>query len=901
MGGKDDNPVIGYHYRVAYHVGLGRGPIDAFLEFRAAEMVAWDGSAQTWHAGGKAIRKRGSGRAINEESLAATGPLTASGSIYIGKPNLFGGEKDQGGIEGPVDIMFGEADQLPNPYLQEVFGEQTAAWRGLATVAFCGGRYGAMNPMPQKPAYKIRKILKGWDGDWGEDPCWYPVKAEIWMLPETVFIEDLAFPATSAAVGPYAGVTINSGFTADDVLIVSKPAGLTYQAWSRWSSDDDPNAGGLPWANDFRVTDDNDETTAHWITPRTATAAEADSAFRDRFVALTGSTSYAFWLQDEPVHDNRGGLSLRVWKGGMIAMNPAHALYYVRTDGEKGREPYANINDSSLRAAADRLHEEGFGLCWQYDPKQDTPDSFTEHICRIIGGSFTRSLVDGQWYLDLARGAYNIESLPVVGDDDILEFRELPTTLDRAVNSVSVRYFDPERKEKIITPAVRALGLIRMFGEIHQTLDFPEIPTAGLAARVAERELRAYVTPTRTFDLVTTPRTRGIRNNQYFRLQSPRRGIADMVCIMGEQDSGTLRSGAMRRKVTQDVYSLPDTSYVEVEPGVDTRPPQNALPVTAAQVLEAPYIVLAVSMPRAELEAVPSDVGYLLAVATDPGQHLDYRLAVAPVGDDYLAGGSGRWCPTATIVEPAGYTQTAFSFTGGRHLADAVLGAPVLWGNEICRLDALDVVAGTITLGRGCADTVPHTHAAGERIWIATELARGPGEYSDGEEVLAKLLSRTATQELPLGNAPSLPLEFARRQARPYPPAGVQLNGEAYPDSLAGDVEITAAHRDRLLQADQLVDQTVADIGPEPGTTYVVRNINTATDAETYYADGITAFPHVVPAGSLVAMNRLEVYSIRDGLESWQRVAVQFSVGAVLMDGHGLPITDNNNDPIRMR
>jgi hypothetical protein len=65
---------------------------------------------------------------------------------------------------GNLAVMFGEPTQVPNPYLVSVFGNQTAAWRGFATVAFQGGRYGAMNPYPQPASYKIRRILQGWDG-----------------------------------------------------------------------------------------------------------------------------------------------------------------------------------------------------------------------------------------------------------------------------------------------------------------------------------------------------------------------------------------------------------------------------------------------------------------------------------------------------------------------------------------------------------------------------------------------------------------------------------------------------------------------------------------------------------------------------------------------------------------
>ncbi|MDD0862340.1 hypothetical protein LOD47_12140, partial [Xylella fastidiosa subsp. multiplex] len=51
------------------------------------------------------------------------------------------------------------------------------AWRGIATVVWKGGKYGAMNPYPQPASYKIRRILKGWD----HDACCYPEKAAIGM------------------------------------------------------------------------------------------------------------------------------------------------------------------------------------------------------------------------------------------------------------------------------------------------------------------------------------------------------------------------------------------------------------------------------------------------------------------------------------------------------------------------------------------------------------------------------------------------------------------------------------------------------------------------------------------------------------------------------------------------
>lgn len=93
-------------------------------------------------------------------------------------------------------------------------------------------------------------------------------------------------------------------------------------------------------------------------------------------------------------------------------------------------------------------------------------------------------------------------------------------------------------------------------------------------------------------------------------------------------------------------------------------------------------------------------------------------------------------------------------------------------GAEICRLDAIDRVAGTVTLGRGCADTVPATHSAGTRLWILTDaIALDPARYTSPATVQAKLPTRTGSASLPLADAPQLAITTAQRQHRPYPPA----------------------------------------------------------------------------------------------------------------------------------
>lgn len=976
MGGKSGSAqTVGYWYHPAYHDGLGVGPIDAFLEFRAGDKTAWSGS------------------------------LTASGTISINAPNLFGGEKDQGGIVGDVDIMFGEATQMPNAYLTATFGDQQPAWRGMTTLAFKGGKYGAMNPYPQEAAYKIRKIVKGWD----DDVCWYPETAEVGGSDESIPVYVQAVPYAGLGV-EWHGDTVRKlshiGTTSthfqmrrqvysfsgelfsteefsiprldssvqSELRLIQNSAEWTQQrrggigdanasAWCRnaeiyqrpinppvgvstyysaWATADAGAAflhngmiyalggnsrtyvaawpvGGENAVKYFSVSDIGnvdsrialDEQGYVWLAiPEQSRVVKLDGDLNvveefsgsiplNRTIVAYGSmlvtqsspnTLRVYMCEGGAVtqigDENVGvdgfvvalGGGYFVWNGGLWrlsadtasrSMNPAHILYYARTQADMGREPTANIDEASFTAAADWFYAQGFGLCAAYDPSAESVDEFEQRICRVAGCSLSRSLTTGKWHIDIANGEYDLESLPILADDDILEYQEQPSLLDSAVNSVSVKYFDPERKETIVTPPTQAPALIDAFGVNHLTLDYPEIPTAELALRVALRELQTRITPTSGFRLRTTRKPYDWRPGTYFRLQAPKRGIADMVCILGEKSTGQLRSGAISITATQDVYSLPLTSFVEVEPGVDTRPSQVPQPITLQRAFEAPYIDVVAALPRAELEALPVDVGYVEAVAVNPADHLDYSMMVQPDGGEYVEQASSLWCPTATVVESASRVDTEFSLADAYLLDQVEVGMPVLWDDEIARVDAIDPALLTITLARGCADTVPATHAAGSRLWFwQAARAADVTEYTDGETVNVKLLTNTGSRQLSLTLATPMAVELAARAARPYPPGRIRINGEAWPSVAFAMLTITGVHRDRGGQGDQLIDTEFESVGPEGGTTYTVRGyLDDVLEHED--ADLATVDSEWLPSASGQA--RIEIEAVRGDLVSWQK------------------------------
>lgn len=885
--GKGGKVTAGYWYNVAYHAGLGIGPFDAFLEFRAGDKTAWAGN------------------------------LTSSGTININQPNLFGGEKDQGGIVGDVDVMFGEAGQQPNAYLLQTFGNQVPAWQGLGTLVFKGGKYGAMNPYPQKPAYKFSRIVKGWDND----ACWYPEKAAVlgppntsldtgsWRYKVSSVSDGTAFYADNyddslwlRSAPPFANVynpvAGSYGYIPTPGTVI--PCDPTVYVWMRGTF----TLNVLPGSLNFDAFVDNDIEVwingVHVLTDGSALSHHVSAAISSSSCRL-GNNQIAVRLHERAPYTpgNCTYFDCKFIDDGTQPkyMNPAHILYYARTQQDMGREPVSNMHDASFRAAADWYFGQGFSLCTEYDPGAESIDDFISRIERVAGCSMSRSPVDGLWYLDVANGVYDLASLPVLTDDDILDFSESPNLLDSANNSVSVQYFDPEQKESITTAPIQAMALVDAFGTIHNQVSYPEVPISSLAIRLATRDLRAAVTPTHAFELTTTRLTYGWRVGSYFRLQSPKRGIADMVCILAEKSSGTLKSGAIKITASQDIYSLPTTSFVDTEHGVDTRPSQIPVPITAQAAFEAPYIEVCAALSRADLATLPSDAGYLMAVADIPAISRDYTLVVS-IGGDYIAEANGDWCATGVVIEASGYDGTHFTLASGVRLSDVTTGTPAIWGSEIVRVDAINAGTGAITLGRSCGDSVPVKHLAGERIWFyATAFAADTTEYTDGETIHAKLLTNTGSQQLAIDAATDMPVLFSSRAARPYPPGQFRINGDIEPSSIIGAVSVTGVHRDRVQQADQLIDSEMAAIGPEAGTTYTAR----------YYINGVLAHTDaglMTPASTYTPSGagiiRVEFESVRDGLASYQMHVREFSIGQPLLDESGAPITTEDDQIIIM-
>lgn len=927
--GSSKKTTVSYWYHPFFQLVLHEGPFDKLLEIRGGDVPVWQGE------------------------------MTASGSIEIAAGNAWGGEEKEGGIEGTVDISFGEMDAQPNEFFQTAMGHDPSGHNGYALLQFNSGRYGAGNPYPKPISVLTERIYEGWL----DDVCWYPEKAGISLGSRSVAVaialdcsgsmntvtgngQSRAYNAKVAIAGVLDFLAGRLGSDRVDLMGVGWGRTASTSVWrSVTGSDIDALKS---WFNslatnqsqtDFAVATASAEAFFAGTSPAARKififvtdgepsrqglpfplpendAVEVCQEAADALFASPGVQSYGFnidltetrWTafldntptDGIPVIDGADSNALRHAVvgaiGGGMGMNPAHVVYDSLTCLQG--EPIGTIDEASFLAAADRLYAEGFGICTRYNHAAETIEQFRQRILDLIGAECSR--YNGKWYLDLIRelSPEEIAELPVLTDDDILEWQEDPTNRDDAVNQVAVKWFDPATKQSRLTAHVHALAAINALGTVNpEVRDYPEVPYEQLANRLALRDLRNKSIPTRRLNLTTNRRPYNWRKGHAFRLQAPRRGIAEMVCRVGEIDRGTLQSGAIRLVAVQDVFAMPSTAYIVGQPPVPP-PSQVPEPIEHQLLFEAPYVELAGVLSSADLAALDEDAGYVMAIGVRPGNGQGYALLTRPAAGEFERAGVFDWSPSAVVVEGAGYTDTNFTLASGSLLARVEPGTAALWGSEIVRVDALDPVTGAVTLGRGCADTVAVKHAPGERIhFFDTWAASDRIEYVAAETVEAKLLPRTGTQELAPGDVPTLDVTLDQRAARPYPPAKLRVGGLSDPSVLIGDVEVAWAHRDRVAQADQLVDAEVASVGPEPGTTYTLRAyLNDVLDDEQAGITGTTATWSPSGAGQA----RIELFALRDGLESWQAQVREFAVGAPLLAEDGSPITAEDGSPIIM-
>lgn len=567
--------------------------------------------------------------------------------------------------------------------------------------------------------------------------------------------------------------------------------------------------------------------------------------------------------------------------GGQVrAMNPAHILYETWTNRDWGRGlDRGMMDDAAFRAAALKLYNEGFGLCLEWKRSTSLGD-FRDLVCDHIAAWTGPDRRTGLITIKLIRDDYTVADLPLFDEDSGLlsiEEDEVSSAMT-APSQIFVEYTDAITGETRRARAVNAALAQSQGGPAGEVLSYPGLPTGELAGRVAGRELRIKASNLRKFKVRLDRRAWSLGPADVFRVRSLKRGIESIVLRAGRIEDGTLSSGAITITALEDVFGLPASSFVAVPPSGYVPPDRTPQAVSLRRLMEVPYRELAGLIDPANLALIDDTSAWLIAMAARPTSlSLSYNLTTRPGSSGSFADrGTSDWCPTAQLVAALEPGDTTATLTNGVDLDEVTVGMAALIDDEIVRVDALNLTTGVITLGRGCIDTVPARHSAGARIWFYDGFeGADETEYSSGVSVQARLLTNTTIGQLDPSLAGTDTLALVGRQGLPYPPAQFKIGGLSYPASVEGDVVLSWAHRDRLGQADQLIDTTMGDIGPEPGTTYSARLLRADTSAVLASSTGITGTT-VTLTTTYVGQVIAEVWSVRGALSSFQRQRWQF-------------------------
>lgn len=539
-----------------------------------------------------------------------------------------------------------------------------------------------------------------------------------------------------------------------------------------------------------------------------------------------------------------------IWlkENSIKAMNPAHIIYEAQTNRDWGRGFSASQLDvASFTAAANQLYNEGFGLCLAWR-RQDTIQSFIQEILDHIGAAMQVDRMTGLWRLDLIRDNYDVSTITSFNfSTGLLRVEEdNNSSNDLVTNQTIISYVDPVTNETLPARAEN-LAAIQRNGIILENKTYTGIPTVDLAGRVAARNMKAAQSGLKRFKVVLDRRGYTLQPTSVFKLELPERGIESIVVRAVRVEHDSITNGEITVTAVQDVFGLPATNFIKDQPSLWQPPSLAPQIITAQTVYEVPFAELLQEFTVDQLQAM-SDKAYIGVLAEQPGSlQLDFGIYSKLQSDSSFENfGSGDFSFSSEITEAIAVNATQFVCQLVKPISTNIaVGDRAFINAEIVRVESINLSANTLTLSRGCIDTVPTSHPSGSKIIFYSNLANViDRQYATNQIVNCKLTSRTSQGELDLAQARAMNITVKQRLFRPYPPCNVMINGSYYPSTISGDLSLSWQHRNRLLQTGKVPSFVEAAQAPETNTGYNL-TIYDALNAKIFEKTGLTSTNYV--------------------------------------------------------
>lgn len=557
---------------------------------------------------------------------------------------------------------------------------------------------------------------------------------------------------------------------------------------------------------------------------------------------------------------------------GTYDMNPAHIIYQCITDRRwgMGYSP-ADIDEVSFMAAADQLYAEGFGMSLRWSVAMRVED-FVQIICNTINGGWDLNLRTGLFALKLIRDIEDPETLIELNPDNILEMSSFQRVAwGEQANKIIVKYTDRDQNEQSVT--VDNLAAIEIEGEIAATKEYLGIRDEALAYRVAMRDLNTSSSPLAKATLRTNQVLWEKGIGDAVALTWPKLGLDKIPFRILSITRTELDDGSIRVELIEDVFGLPEGTYVAQQPGLWIDPVQPPIPIENAKAIEAPFWDVIRRLSAADFAQLTPGYGFGEVFAARPtSDAFNFKLFASPDNSAYEQVSTGDFCATGTLINALTKNpgDVLLELENTNNLQQIDIDAYAYIGEEAVAVLSVDLENRTVTVGRGVIDTVPHDHPAGSRVYFAgIDKGIDPNEHVMGETEYYKPLTHNGLGTSDIASATALPVAFQNRAARPYPPGNFKINELYYPEDLRGPLEVSWAFRNRLTQTADLIPNETGNIGPEPGTTYTIRAAR--VDTGGVLVEIIDASSPVLIDPGYTGEVEISVEAVRDGLVSWQR------------------------------
>jgi len=838
-------------------------------------------------------------------------------TININNPNLFGGVEKEGGIEGNVDLMFGDIAQSQNSYLVSLLGSDIPAFRGLFS-AILRRVYVGSSPYIKPWSFFLKRVCKQTNGD----DQWYKEKAVInpqeddgddlnaihiireclinseWGLGELEDdIDDNSFKeAANICYDENFGLSIlwdqNSSIEEFVGEILNCIAGILYQdlETGKWviSLTRDPNYDN-PY--DYNNTGDDTHGSREGSIQQfaqTFTTSKNYSCNKIKIKIFESAGEFVsnikVEIQDTDVdgYPNGNILASGIISGNDVSTEAAWVECNLTS----------NVNLITNTKYALVIYPLGIKIFYW---RVNTHSSFLggNYIVSNDGGSTWTFVYTNDFMFEIYAGG----DLETFNEDDIINIEDFDRpTYGEVIDKVEVSWWDKINHKPRIAPG-RDIALIEKQGGaiIEQSYNYPGICNATLANQIVERELKLAASMLASMKIVATRKMAHLKPNDVFILSWSDLDITSMIIRVLNVNYGSLNKNEIILDCIEDVFSTAYTIYGDPPDTLWTDIVSDAVDVTNYKIIEIPYYTLCKDLlgSISLVDTLDVDSGFIYVLPETPSDDsFDYNLLVRlsalfdfeDLETEYYA-----FTPTAIINSNLliNANDIIINLSSEIDLDLVEENSYAILDDEIVAILSIDKDNMQIEIARGVLDTVPAAHFVGDKIYFAeTKFGVIDKEYTATNTPQIKFLPRTANGVLNEDDATIRTASALNSRAyRPYPPGNLKFNAERYPWTInttvhSNKIAITWSNRNRkhTTQLNSLIKQIdTTDFGREDGiATYTIkiydknnilgRTVSGLTGTSYDYTETF----EIADFGSLQDRLKFVIYTVRDGYDSWQ-------------------------------